>query len=356
MSCSPRMRGSSSGGYRSLQVARGSDQGGVRYKMLEPIRQYAREKLEEGGDAEEARRRHADFLLALAEEAESRLRGPEDVEWLERLEEEHDNMRAALSWTLERGEVELGPRLAGALWRFWEARGHYSEGSRWLAEALAKANGASTAARVKVLEAEGWLVYPSGAVDQAMIAAQEGLKLSKHAGLGGAVEARFLRVLGWMAIIRGEDNRAKGLLEESLILSRKADDKRGIVDALHWLGVSLDFLDRERAKELREEGIGLARESGYVPTLGRLLFSQGYMLILEGDYERGMALSEEAVELLREHGYTGELPYALANLGWAALYSSDPERARAAYEEGLALCAELDDKIAASAYLDGLAC
>jgi DNA-binding CsgD family transcriptional regulator/tetratricopeptide (TPR) repeat protein len=207
-----------------------------------------------------------------------------------------------------------------------------------------------------VLEAEGWLVYPSGAVDQAMSAAQEGLKLSKDAGLGGAVEARFLRVLGWMAIIRGEYDRAKGQLEESLILSQKADDNWGIVDALLWLGNSLDFLDRERAKELREEGIRLARESGYVPTLGRLLFSQGYMLILEGDYERGAALSEEAVQLLREHGYTGELTYALDNLGWAALYGGDPERARAAYEEGLALCAELDDKMAASNYLDGLAC
>jgi tetratricopeptide (TPR) repeat protein len=300
---------------KSLVVARGSDQRGVRYRMLEPVRHYAREKLKESGEVEEVRRRHATFFLVLAEAAESRLRGPEDVEWLERLEQEHDNMRAALFWTLERGEVELGLRLAGALWRFWEARGHYSEGSRWLEEALAKANGASAAARVKVLEAEGWLVYPSGAVDKAMTAAQEGLKLSKHAGLGGAVEARFLRVLGWMAIIRGEYDRAKGLLEESLILSRKADDRWGIVDALLWLGNSLDFLDRERAKELREEGIGLARESGYVLTLGRLLFSQGYMLILEGDYERGTRLSEEAVELLREHGYAGKLTYALDNLG-----------------------------------------
>jgi predicted ATPase/DNA-binding CsgD family transcriptional regulator len=341
---------------KSLVVARGNDQRGVRYRMLEPIRQYAREKLKESGEVEEVRRRHATFFLVLAEAAESRLRGPEDVEWLERLEAEHDNMRAALSWTLERGEVELGLRLAGALWRFWEAREHYGEGSRWLEEALTKANGASAAARVKVLEAEGWLVYPSGAVDKAVTAAQEGLKLSKHAGLGGAVEARFLRVLGWMAIIRGEYDRAKGLLEESLILSRKVDDKWGIVDALLWLGNSLDFVDRERAKGLREEGIGLARESGYVFTLGRLLFSQGYMLILEGDYERGAALSEEAVELLREHRYTGKLTYALDNLGWAALYRGDPERARAVYEEGLALCAELDDKIAASNYLDGLAC
>ena len=127
-----------------------------------------------------------------------------------------------------------------------------------------------------------------------MIAAHEGLELSEQARLGGAVEAGFLRILGTMATMRGEDDRAKELLEESLILSREADDKWGIVEALLWLGNSLDFLDRERAKELREEGIGLSREWGYMGTLARLLFSEGYMLILEGDYERGAALSEEA--------------------------------------------------------------
>jgi len=195
--------------------------------MLETIHEFAREKLEGSGEAEEVRRRHAGYFLDLAEEAEPRLRGPEDVEWLERLEEEHDNLRAALSWALERGEVELGLRLAGALWMFWNARGHYSEGHRWLEQALAKANGASAAARAKVLEGVGRLVFPSGEVDQALIAAHEGLELSEQAGLGGAVAARFLRILGTMAIVRGEDDRAKELLEESLILSREADDKWG---------------------------------------------------------------------------------------------------------------------------------
>jgi len=113
---------------KSLVVAEATEGSGVRYRMLEPIRQYAQEKLEESGEAEEVRRRHASFFLTLAEEAEPRLRGPEDMEWLERLEAEHDNLRAALSWALERGEAEPGIRLAGALWRFWEARGYYGEG------------------------------------------------------------------------------------------------------------------------------------------------------------------------------------------------------------------------------------
>src|SRR5215208_2271157 len=97
---------------KSLVVAETTGMGPVRYRMLEPIRQYAQEKLEERGDAEEVRRRHARFFLALAEEAEPRLRGPEDMEWLERLENEHDNLRTALSWALEGGEAEVGLRLA----------------------------------------------------------------------------------------------------------------------------------------------------------------------------------------------------------------------------------------------------
>src|SRR5215211_8121811 len=119
--------------------------------MLETIHEFAREKLEGSGEAEEVRHQHAGYFLNLADEAETRLRGPEDVEWLERLEEEHDNLRAALSWALERGEAGLDLRLAGALWRFWETHGHFSEGRRWLEKALEK-NRASGAARAKALE------------------------------------------------------------------------------------------------------------------------------------------------------------------------------------------------------------
>ena len=98
---------------KSLVVARERQESGVRYRMLEPVRQYAREKLEEHGEGEEARLRHATFFLTLAKEAEPRLQGPEDTMWLERLESEHDNMRAALSWALESEEAELALRLGG---------------------------------------------------------------------------------------------------------------------------------------------------------------------------------------------------------------------------------------------------
>ena len=105
--------------------------------MLETIHEYAREKLEKSGEAEDVKRVHAGYFLAMAEEASAELRGPDQLEWLGRLEAEHDNMRAALSWTIGRQKVDLGLRLAGALWRFWSVLGHYAEGRRWLEEALA---------------------------------------------------------------------------------------------------------------------------------------------------------------------------------------------------------------------------
>jgi len=342
---------------KSRVVAEATGGGRVRYRMLEPIRQYAREKLEEGGGAEEVQRQHASFFLALAEYAEPRLRGPEDIEWLERLETEHDNLRASLSWALEQGEAEQGLRSAGALWLFWEGHGHYAEGHSWLKQMLAGGSQASAIARTKALEGEGWLILHSGETHEAMIAAREGLKLSEEGGLGGEVRATFLDILGWEAIAQGDHERAKELLEECLKLRRDANDELGIADALLGLGCSLHSPDdRERAKELHEEGIALCRELGYVPILARHLFSLGFMLLLEGDYERGAALNEEAAALFKERGYKGGLELVLDNLGWAALLQGDHERARSYYRESLMLCKEMANKMIASESLEGLAC
>ena len=342
---------------KSMVVARGGDQGGVRYRMLEPVRQYALDKLEESDEAEEARRRHAEFFLALAEDAEPRLRGAEDVEWLERLEREHDNLRAALSWALERGEVELALRLAGALWTFWHAHGHSGEGRKWLEEALAKDDRASVAARLKALEGMCWMAIDQRDLDRAEAAAQAGLKLDEEVEIGNKLAASFRTMLGYTVDLRGDHERAKELLEESLRLSREANDKVGLADALLFLGGSYSAMNNnERAKEIYQEGIVLCREVGYTYRLPDILLSLGYVSILEGDYERGAALNEEAAALCRERGYKWGFQYALDNLGWAALLGGDHERAKAAYEESLVVCKELGDKMIASESLEGLAC
>jgi predicted ATPase len=131
--------------------------GEPRFVMLETVHEYARERLQASGEAEEIKRLHAAYFLTLAEEAYPELRGPHQLEWLERLEAEHDNMRAALSWALERKEVEVALRMGGALCFFWSVRGYESEGRRWLEEALAIEGRGSPEVRAMALAGVGWL-------------------------------------------------------------------------------------------------------------------------------------------------------------------------------------------------------
>src|SRR5215208_8121308 len=142
---------------KSLVVAEAANEGRMRYRMLEPVRQYGLERLEMSGEVQEVRRRHAGYFLALAEEAEPRLRGPEQAAWFERLDAENDNLRGALSWLLEQGEGVLALRLSGALGEFWHVRGHLEEGRRWLEATLARGDDAP--ARIKALLHAGWIAW-----------------------------------------------------------------------------------------------------------------------------------------------------------------------------------------------------
>src|SRR5829696_5818973 len=165
------LEGTSSLMDKSLLRQEEGAEGEPRFVMLETIHEYGRERLNKSGEAEEIRRLHAEYFLALAELGESKLRGPEEAKWLECLEIEHDNMRDALSRALDAVEAELALRLAGALWRFWWMRGYYDEGRRWLEAALAK-DGRASAARAKALEAVGWLADDQGDIDLAVAAAE----------------------------------------------------------------------------------------------------------------------------------------------------------------------------------------
>jgi predicted ATPase/class 3 adenylate cyclase len=331
-------------------------EGEPRFVMLETIREYARERLDVSGEAEEIGRMHAEYFLALAEQGESKLREPEEAAWLERLDVEHDNMRAALSWTLESEETELGLRLAGTLWRFWWMRGHYGEGRRWLEEALAK-DGRASAARAKALEAVGWLADDQGDIDRAVAAAEEGLRISARAKIQCRLTASFLRMLGSAAYVRGDHDEAARLYEESLTLSREARDDRSVALSLLQLGnVSGDRGDHEEANEFYKEGLALSRELDDKALLASALISVGAEYLLQGDYEQGATLNEEAAGLYRERGNRGGLQYALDNLGWAALMRGDQQQAELLHRESLALSRQLGDKLVAAEALEGLAC
>jgi non-specific serine/threonine protein kinase len=164
-------------------------------------------------------------------------------------------------------------------------------------------------------------------------------------------------MLAGPAYIRRDYGRGKTLLQESLAISRKADDKVMIAEALLQLQGMTDRLgDTAGVKRICEEGIAVCREVGYTYRLHVFLDILGYVLMLEGDYERGAWLNEQAATLCREHGYKSGLQYALDNLGWLALLQGQHETARSYFEESLVVCKELGDRIIASESLQGIAC
>jgi predicted ATPase/DNA-binding CsgD family transcriptional regulator len=345
---------------KSLVGAKGSDEGGLRYRLLEPVRQYALEKLKESGEAEAAKRAHARYFLALAQEAEPELLGPREAQWYDRLEEEHDNIRAALTWSLEQGaDPELGLRLAGAIWWFWHRHGHLREGLRWLEEGLARRGGASAIARAKALGGIGWLAFGQADIDRMRQSATEGLSLSAEAGLGGNHRALFLNLLGHASCHNGDYERAKKLAEESLALSREANDVQGMVESLHILGGASVWRPggQEQARAYFEEGLAISRGEFGSPSIGRaLLNSVGLTFLLQRNLERATALAEEVAALSKEAGDRTLLPLPLNFLGWVALLRSDLERAEALHKESLALSKELGGSLHTLVFLEGLAC
>jgi predicted ATPase/DNA-binding SARP family transcriptional activator/DNA-binding CsgD family transcriptional regulator len=297
---------------KSLVVAGATPGGDLRYRMLEPVRQYGRERLEAAAETaagpdqmEAARRRHAAWYLALAEEAEPKLVGAEQAGWLDRLETEHDNLRAALEWFLatDPGEVEKGLRLAGALGEFWRVRGHLSEGLRWLETALVNGEEAPHA-RVKALVHAGWIAWVRADFGRSTAFSEEALALSRKLGdRAGAATALFN--LGMVAIydqMRAEEARA--LFEESLALRRELGDAAGASRALQRLGlISVVQQDSGRAAALYEESLMLARKAGD-RVVGAMSLWLGTLAHLGlGDHQLARELAEEGFDLARQTGH-----------------------------------------------------
>jgi len=329
-----------------------------RFVMLETVHEYAREKLEESGEAEDVKRVHAAYFLAMAEEASAELRGPDQLEWLGRLEAEHDNMRAALSWALGRQKVDLGLRLAGALWRFWSVRGHYGEGRRWLEEALAAGGRGSIESRVTALAGIGELASYQGDLERAEEALAAGLEHRVEEATGRSeVKLYLLSSLGHVALEKADYDRATEAFEESLALSRKMGNDWGLAGSIMSLAtVTHEQGDLERATELYEEGIDLFRKRGDKLGLARCLNNLGLVSYAQNDLGRAVKLTEESVALLRELGAGADTAVGLCNLGWMALSQNDLGRAADHYEESLAFARDKGMKPIILPNLEGYAC
>jgi predicted ATPase len=244
-----------------LRQAEGPD-GEPRFTMLETIREYAAERFETSGDAECWRQRHAGYSLALAEQAAPELTGPRQAAWLERLERDHDNLRAALGRALERDQTELGLRLAGALGRFWEIRGHLREGQGWLERALSRWPEAPAAARAAALNAAGSLAYHACAYERAATLHQEALSLRRVLGDRRGV-AVSLHDLGITALHLGDLDRSEALCAEGRAIWRELGDQRGVAISLNSSAIlARNRGDHERARAYYEESLALFRGIG----------------------------------------------------------------------------------------------
>jgi predicted ATPase/class 3 adenylate cyclase/DNA-binding CsgD family transcriptional regulator len=342
--------------------------GEPRFRMLETVREYAVERLAAAGEEEAARRAHAAHYLTLAEAAERGLFGAESGTWLDRLEAEHDNCRAALRWALDRGETETALRLCGALWQFWYVRGYLGEGSRWLEEALAAAGllerdpagaaggGATPSAlAVKALNGAGVLAHYQGDYGRAAALCGEGLALARRHGdkVGTAAALDGLAVV---ARSGGDYATAHTMYQEAIAIQREVGDRAGLAHSLRYLGV-LFWAQRDcgAARPLVEQALAVAREVGDSQHMAGALGLLGYIHHDQGDTAAAASVLQEALRLQTELGNKRGMARAIWGLARVAEAQGDVALAHARFLESAVLFDAMGDRFFFANCLDGLA-
>jgi len=318
---------------KSLVVAVAGEGDAAHYRMLEPVRQYAWERLEASREAKGVRRRHAAFFLVLAEDAEPQLSSAQQTAWLEWLEAEHDNLRAALAWSLE-DDPETALRLAGALARVWERSSNFLEGRRWLEAVLRQNVCAEATVLAKALTEAGTFAFYQGDHYKATVLHAEALTLYRELGDEYGV-AFALMCLGAQEMEQGSYERAAPFFEEALSLCQKLGDKQTTAMVLHNLGeVARHRGKYEQAKELCMKSISLFREIEDISFLTQGLSLLGMIAAYNGDYEAAAKLISEGLPLALELG--NEYCVAWNLEASAALAGAKAEEARAARLYGAA--------------------
>jgi predicted ATPase/DNA-binding XRE family transcriptional regulator len=366
-------------------------EGEPRFGMLEIIREYGLEQLRDAGDEKLIRRRHLAFYLALAEDAGPRLFGPNPATWLDRLTTEHNNIRAALSWSLADwpGSARAGLRLGAALWNFWFHRGHLCEGRQWLEGLVARAGlpgrrdgglrgrqeagqggpygtcPASTSPRlcgrrrisshVGALNALAQLAFHQQDLGPSATYSREALQLARSTGdATGAAHA--LTQLGNVARMRGDLERAVAFHQESLGLFREVGDVPGTMRPLFNMAEAVGVTgDHKRARRLLEEALGLATSMEYAWGIAMALRLLGRSALWQGELERASGLLQESMAWWRRAGATRGPHWSVALLGAVALAQDDLQRAEQHFRESLTLCRDAGDRVGIARSLEGLA-
>jgi tetratricopeptide (TPR) repeat protein len=316
--------------------------GAPRYRHLVTIRAYGLVCLAASGEAEVIRRRHAAHYLSLAEEAFRQLSGPAQRVWLDRLDRELDNLRAALSWARTAGEPELGLWLAVALATFWAERGHAREGREWLEVLLQKLEEREgperpASLRAQVLATTAWLAFHQGDRQGAAPLAAQSLALWRALGQTGN-SPLALNTLALVARHEGERAREEALFRESLALCQAQGDTHGCATALSFLGTQRRLEgDVEGATPLLEQSLALYREVGDPNGIAYTLQHLGLVAHAWRDDAHAQALLEESLALYRDLDDTGDTAWVLSALAGLAADGGDVERARALCDDSVAL-------------------
>ncbi len=376
-----------------------------RLLMLATIREYGLEALAASGEMESTRRAHAAYYLEMAEQAELELGGPQQAAWLNRLEREHDNLRAALQWSLEQAEgdedmesergMETALRLGGALRRFWIVHGHLSEGRSFLERAVAASEGSEASVRAKALVVAANLAFYQSDYERTEAFSKESLALyrlledlpgvalslsllgSVAWTKGNMVAARTLTeealavarqvddmeraaysffILGLVSSSQGEYARAHALFEEGLAIHRALGDKRGIAHLLSQLAQAL-FLsqgDQARVRSLLEECLALSWEVGFKEGIAAAQCLFGQLALGQGDLATAYSEVEESVVLYKQMGHRHGTAESLAVLGKIIAAQGDYAAARGLFEQSLAISGELGEKWVIAMGLVGL--
>jgi predicted ATPase/DNA-binding winged helix-turn-helix (wHTH) protein len=299
---------------KSLLITKAQSDGGVRFRMLEVVREYAADALEASGELEAMSRRHAAYFHSLGGQAEPLLQAAQSAEWLNRLEEDHDNLRSALYWAY-RNAPNLGQQLAGSIWRFWWLHGHIREGCEQLEAFLSLPETTDKTARTKML-------------------------------LGAASLNRLSRNF----------ERSRSYADEGLALAQETGDKKSGALSRYQLGfIALDDEDFIEAGRLFDEGLLLAKELNDKQVLGLLNNGLGELWRLRGDYTRATDYYLQSLACNRIAGDLVRQTTSLINLGATALLQNDLEAAGSFYRDGLEISSKMADMNGTLYCLEGLA-
>ncbi|HEV2012951.1 MAG TPA: adenylate/guanylate cyclase domain-containing protein [Candidatus Dormibacteraeota bacterium] len=300
-----------------------------RFLMLQTIREFATERLEESGEAQLIRDRHVEAFIALAQQAQPHLFGPRRKEWLDRLEEDHDNFRAALEWAVATGNARQAMSLSGSFWRFWQMRGHLHEGRARLGKILSLANsGEFPKERLASLEAAGGLAYWQADMEAAERFYDECVELTRPLGDDRALANALYNAAFPRIVNRSDVARGRVLISEALPLFRKVGDEAGVTRALWGMGNALYFAaEYTAARPFLEEAEALNRRLDERFGLAWCLHTLGLVAIHTGDVERARRSWQEAIGLFQAAGDVPGLILQLDNMSVIASRDGDPVRA-----------------------------